>query len=322
MIARHLLVASWRRRSCRTLAVERQLAWTCRHGAAGAAALAAGVAGAAAAKAAVHCEAVEPAPAPRTALPPRPVQHVLRPDVDPRIDASVMIRFDPPEHLRTGAAIIVVPGGNYEQCCMGKEGHQVAVWLNGLGVTAIVLRYRLLPEGHYWPAQLEDLELALRLVRGNATAWRVDRSRVGVIGFSAGGHLAGVAATSGDSSVRPNAQILVYPCIDTTKPDWWPWTTAEGFPPGEDSVHLRVTPEAPPAFLAVSTEDGLCTAEDNTEPYAAKLRAAGVPVEHVVRPMGKHGHGIRGGWTESCEAWLGRLGWTTPSTSGRKRLLA
>lgn len=245
----------------------------------------------------------------QTPLPPRPCHHVLRPNSDPRTDGSLIIRFDPPEHLRTGAAFIVMPGGNYEHLSMSKEGHQVAVWLNSLGITAFVLRYRLLPEGHYWPCQLDDFELAMQTIRSNASAWRIDRDRIGVLGFSAGGHLAGFAAVSQEASLRPNLQILVYPTIDVTKPDWWPWTTKEGFPPPEASVHLHVHPKVPPAFLTVSTEDGLCTAEDNTEPYAEKLKASGVPVDHFVKPMGKHGHGLKGGWTEPCALWLARHGW-------------
>eukprot|EP00928_Gymnodinium_smaydae_P051488 TRINITY_DN35038_c0_g1_i1.p1 TRINITY_DN35038_c0_g1~~TRINITY_DN35038_c0_g1_i1.p1 ORF type:complete len:362 (-),score=77.21 TRINITY_DN35038_c0_g1_i1:93-1127(-) len=267
---------------------------------------------AAAGGASLRCEdrrVAASAAAASTSLPPRPVCQALRPEVDPRIDASAIIRFDPLEHLRTGAAIIVLPGGNYEELAMKHEGHQVAVWLNSLGITAIVLRYRLLPEGHYWPAQLEDLSLTMKIVRDAASEWRIDADRVGVLGFSAGGHLAGSAAVARDAVVRPNAQILVYPCIDVTKPEWWPWTTKEGFPPPEASVHLQAGAHAPAAFLAVSTEDGLCTAEDNTEPYAQKLRDCGVPVEHLVQPMGKHGHGLKGGWTETCEAWLVRLGW-------------
>lgn len=206
--------------------------------------------------------------------------------------------------------MVIFPGGNYEEVCMSKEGHQVAVWLNSLGITAFVLRYRCLPEGHYWPAQLEDAELAMRLVRSNSTAWRVDRKRVGVIGFSAGGHLAAMIANSEDALVRPDLQILVYPAIDTTKPAWWPWRADQGFPPPEDSPHLFAGQSSPPAFLAVSTEDGLCTAEENTQPYADRLRAIGVPVEHFVKPMGKHGHGLNGGWSDACAAWLGGRGWS------------
>ncbi|CAK0891267.1 unnamed protein product, partial [Prorocentrum cordatum] len=141
-------------------------------------------------------EAPPPPPgARRTPLPPRPVPRALRPELDPRVDPSMLMRFDPPEHLRTGAAFVVLPGGNYEKCSMLNEGQKVAVWLNSLGITAFVLRYRCIPEGHYWPAPMEDLELAgaprarerhrvaggprprggHRLLRGRPPGWRGGR---------------------------------------------------------------------------------------------------------------------------------------------------
>jgi len=249
---------------------------------------------------------------PAIATPPRPTHHVLRPNVDPRIDNSVLIRYDPPTHMRSGATVIICPGGNYENCAMDHEGQKVAVWLSGLGITAFVLRYRLLPEGHYWPAPLEDFELAIQHVRSNAAGWGLDPQRIGVMGFSAGGHLAGMAATSEDPALRPNAQILVYPAIDCTKPDWWPWKAVEGHPPPEASPLLRVSSSTPPTFLTVSSDDDCCSAEDNTTPYAERLQAAGVPVEHFVKSMGKHGHGLQGGWVPICEAWLARRAWTSP----------
>lgn len=246
---------------------------------------------------------------PDSQVPPRPLHYILRPDVDPRIDKSILIRYDPMEELRTGAAIVILPGGNYEDCCVKGEGQHVAAWLSSLGITAFVLRYRLLPEGHYWPAQLEDLETAMHMIRTNSEEWRVDKNRIGVIGFSAGGHLAAMNATTSKELVKPNLQILVYPTIDVTKPDWWPWRSAEGFPVPAESPHLLVTNATPPAFLAVSSEDGLCTAEENTQPYAERLQAAGVPFEHFIKSMGKHGHGTNGGWTTPCAEWLVQRGW-------------
>merc|ERR1711865_1229124 len=100
---------------------------------------------------------------------------------------------------------------------------------------------------------------AMKLLRSRAKAWRIDTNRIGVLGFSAGGHLAGMGANSKKPEVRPDAQILIYPTIDVTKPDWWPWRVEEGFAPPEDSVHLHVHSTTPPAFLAVSSEDGMCT---------------------------------------------------------------
>lgn len=224
-------------------------------------------------------------------------------------DESYLLRFDP-EGGRSGACVIILPGGNYEKVCMDKEGEHVASWLNSLGITAYVLRYRCIPEGHRWPAQWEDFRLAMQMVHADVRSWSsAGPEKIGVLGFSAGGHLAAFAATAEDADGL-DAQILVYPCIDTTKPDHWPWDPAKGFPPPSDSAHLRVTSKTCPAFLAVSSEDGVCTAEDNTEPYRRRLQAHGVPAVHLVKPMGKHGHGLRGGWPKVCELWLEERGWT------------
>jgi len=252
----------------------------------------------------VHNDVQSPAEVP----PPKPFVYVLRPDLDPRLDASTLTRYDPPAHLRTGAAVVIMPGGNYD-FCSAIESQPVAVWFNSLGITGFVLRYRCVSEGHYWPAQWEDYKAAFRLICKNATEWQIDRNRIGVIGFSAGGHLAGMAATTQDPSLRPNAHILVYPSIDVKKPDHWYWKVEEGYPGEEDSLHLRVTSSVPPAFLTVSTEDVVCVAEEQTDPYAAALKAAGVPFEYFKKPMGNHGHALKGGWTAACEKWLVNLGW-------------
>eukprot|EP00931_Biecheleriopsis_adriatica_P044989 TRINITY_DN25784_c0_g1_i1.p1 TRINITY_DN25784_c0_g1~~TRINITY_DN25784_c0_g1_i1.p1 ORF type:complete len:318 (-),score=27.75 TRINITY_DN25784_c0_g1_i1:69-1022(-) len=242
-------------------------------------------------------------------FPSPPKHHVLRPHMDPRVDQAVLVRYDPPPDIaRTGAAVVICPGGNYESCAQ-HEGQPVAVWLAQLGIVAFVLRYRLISEGHYWPAQLEDLELAMADIRKNADAWRVDPKKIGVMGFSAGGHLASYAATRSAAPWRPDAQILVYPCIDTTKPESWPWQTHEGFPSSADSTHLSISSGTPPAFLVCSTEDGLCDAHENTDVFARGLQAAGVPYEYVKKAMGKHGHGLKGGWLSQCTAWLQKLGW-------------
>lgn len=254
------------------------------------------------------------------ALPPPPKHHILRPHLDPRIDQTLLIRYDPPAGIRrTGAAVVICPGGNYENLA-NHEGQPVAQWLARLGIVSFVLRYRLISEGYYWPSQLQDLELAIADIRRNAEAWQVEAGKIGVIGFSAGGHLASYAATRSALPWRPNAQILVYPTIDTTKPDYWPWKAEEGFPPAFESTHIDVPSNAPPAFLVCSTEDGLCEAHENTDVFAEKLTAAGVPFEYVKKAMGKHGHGLKGGWQAQCEDWLRKLGWAikdSPHTPSR-----
>lgn len=251
-----------------------------------------------------------------TLLPARPVIRILRPHRDVRQDASIMVRFDPPKHLRTRAAIIIMPGGNYESVSH-SEGQPVAAWLNSLGITAFVLRYRCISEGHYWPAQWEDYVAAFHMILSNAESWDIDKRRIGVMGFSAGGHLAATAAVNDNVTTQPNAQILVYPCIDVTKPDSWPWKVEEGFPAPEESPHFHVTTRSPPAFLTVSTDDTICTAKENTEPYVDALQAAGVPVTYFKQPMGGHGHGLSGGWTFHCEKWLMDLGWAQRVSQGQ-----
>jgi len=241
----------------------------------------------------------------------------LRPHLPPEVDASALTRFDPTEELRTGAAFIVCPGGDYVAVDPNAdEGRPIAQWLARLGITAFVLRYRTVPEGHRWPAQLEDVELALRTVRGGSAEAGLDPRRVGVMGFSAGGHLASSAATRSDSTWRPDLQVLLYPTIDTTKPDWWPWDASAGWPAPTDSTHLHVSPSTPPAFVVCSTEDDISTDTDNCSPYVTRLRAARVPVEHFVRPMGQHGFHLCGGWTDACVEWLAERQWIAPLPVG------
>jgi len=182
-----------------------------------------------------------------------------------------------------------------------------------LGITAFVLRYRCTSEGHYWSAQWEDYKTAFDIIISKTERWGIDSHRIGVMGFSAGGHLAAVAAVTEDTAAQLSAQILVYPCIDVTKPDSWPWKVAEGFPATEDSPHLHVTPCSPRAFVTVSSDDTICTAKENAEPYVEALQAAGVPVKYFKKSMGEHGHALSGGWTIHCEKWLVDLGWACTS---------
>jgi len=173
---------------------------------------------------------------------------------------SIQIYLAPADKA-TGAAILVCPGGGYEHLAP-HEGHDVAVWLSSIGVTAVVLKYRLGPRYHY-PAQLQDAQRALRTMRGKASGWKIDPQRVGVMGFSAGGHLASTAATHFDDgdpgaadpierqSCRPDVAILCYPYqhgrhgvgLAPNEPELstWPnllvnWLRARGFLKGNQPV--------------------------------------------------------------------------------------
>jgi acetyl esterase/lipase len=234
--------------------------------------------------------------------------------------------YVPPAEKATGAAVVVCPGGGYGGLA-DHEGRPIAEWLNSLGVTAVVLRYRLAPDFHH-PAMLQDAARAIRTVRANAASWGVDPHRIGVIGFSAGGHLASSIAThfdAGDPSAadpvervssRPDRAILIYPVISLVHP-----STHQGSkqnllgknpPPGlaeELSSELKVTADTPPTFLAHTNEDTPVPPE-NSLLFALALRKAKVPVELHVFEKGPHGLGLgRAGfafseWPGLCAKWL------------------
>ncbi len=225
----------------------------------------------------------------------------------------------PPEGKATGAAIVVLPGGGYGGLAP-HEGAPVAEWLNGNGVTAFVLRYRLGPKYHH-PVELGDAQRAIRYVRAHAADWKVDPHRVGILGFSAGGHLASTAAThfdEGDAkaedaverqSSRPDVQILIYPVV-TMGPGGHGGSARNllGDKPTPELLELlsnekQVTAKTPPAFLVHSTVDKAVPVS-NSDNYAEALKTAGVPYEYVRGEYGGHGFGVKEFWTKPCEEWL------------------
>lgn len=233
----------------------------------------------------------------------------------------------PPAGKATGAAMIVCPGGCYAFHA-GGEGKPIADWFASQGVTAFVLRYRLGPKYHH-PVELGDAQRAIRLVRSHAAEWKLDPKQIGIIGFSAGGHLASTAATHFDKgdpkatdrvdrvSSRPDLQILVYPVI-TMGPGGHGESRFHllgGFPNEklveELSNEKHVTRQTPPAFLVHSTADTLVPV-GNSDEYAKSLKAAGVPYEYVRGEMGGHGFGLQG-WTAQCAAWLTTQGFVKPA---------
>jgi acetyl esterase/lipase len=225
------------------------------------------------------------------------------------------VRYDPDDDCKTGAIILVIPGGNYDESSInGGEGQPVAQWFVDIGITAVVLQYRCVSTGHYWPAQFEDWEECARQVKEAAPSWGCDPDRMGVIGFSAGGHLAAYAALKAHPDIKPKLQILVYPAIDTLSPydgDMDPWRADQGHPAVEASIHLLAHADAPPAFLAGIAADRYTPAEENTDVYAKKLDTLGVPCEYVLNEDEEedHGCGLQDWWTEPCAAWLRKHGW-------------
>lgn len=238
--------------------------------------------------------------------------------------------YAPPAGKATGAAVVVCPGGGYGGLA-GHEGKPIAEWLNTLGVTGIVLKYRLGPRYQH-PVMMQDVNRAVRIVRANAKEWKLDPKRIGIIGFSAGGHLASTAATHFDEgdpnaadpvdrvSSRPDLAMLIYPVITMTDPYTHGGSRRNllGEHPSQDLITLmsnekQVTAKTPPTFLVASTEDTVVPCE-NSLLFAMACRKAGVLVELHVYEHGPHGFGLGGNdpvlssWPVSCGKWLERHG--------------
>src|SRR5258708_36728185 len=136
------------------------------------------------------------------------IQLLRQGDTDP--EASAISIFLPPAASAVGTGVVICPGGGYAHLAMEKEGSKVAEWMNSLGVAAFVLKYRLGPKFHH-PSQLEKAQQTIRMVRQQAASFAILPNRIGIMGFSAGGHLAATASTHFDPATRPDFSILCYP---------------------------------------------------------------------------------------------------------------
>jgi len=226
-----------------------------------------------------------------------------------------------------GTAIVICPGGGYGGLVTGAEGHGIAAWLNRNGITGIVLEYRLPAGRSYVP--LLDAQRAIRTARGNTKAWGIDPSKIGIMGFSAGGHLASTAGTHFDdgdpkaddpierNSSRPDFMILVYPVITMgAKTHGGSRTNLLGKNPDAKLVELfsnekQVTPKTPPAFLAHAKDDR-AVVPDNSKAFYEALRMQKVPAKYLELPSGGHGlNGYKGpmwdAWQEQSLAWLAEM---------------
>jgi acetyl esterase/lipase len=249
-------------------------------------------------------------------------------------DTPSVTAYLPPADRAVGTGVVVFPGGGYAHLTVDKEGVQVAHWLNDLGVAAFVVHYRLGPRYHH-PIMLEDARRAMRLVRARASEWSIDPHRIGVIGFSAGGHMASTAGTHFDrgnaasadvverQSSRPDFMVLVYPVITMDMPfaHRGSRTNLLGENPSPQLVRTmsnetQVTPDTPPAFLVASTDDAVVPVE-NTLLFYRALHDAGVPVEMHVYEHGQHGFGLGqddaalATWPALCAEWMRRHAWLT-----------
>lgn len=234
----------------------------------------------------------------------------------------------------SGSAVVVAPGGGYVFLAANHEGRQVANWLNSMGVAAFVLTYRLGPKYHH-PIELGDAQRAIRLVRARAKEFNILPNRVGMMGFSAGGHLASTTATHFDggntsaedpierASSRPDFVILGYPVISMSAA--YTHTGSAKALLGENpdprlleelSSELRVTPQTPPTFLFTTSEDTAVPAENSVAFYLA-LHKAGVPAELHIFEKGPHGVGLAPGdaalgeWPKLVANWLRSRGLLT-----------
>jgi acetyl esterase/lipase len=226
-------------------------------------------------------------------------------------------------------AIVVLPGGGYG----GKAPHEaepIALWLNSLGISAFVLDYRVAPYRN--PIPLVDARRAIQFVRSRAVEWSVDPQRVGILGFSAGGHLASTTGTHFESfpgpedpvsqySSRPDAMVLCYPVISFGK--FAHLGSMENLlgpnPPGDVreafSNEKQVSTHTPPTFLWHTADDASVPVE-NSLLFAQALSACRVPFELHIYPSGQHGLGLAteyphvGTWTKTCAGWLDTLGFT------------
>lgn len=261
-------------------------------------------------------------------------------------DVPSVTVYRPAPAKSTGAAVVICPGGGYAFLADDHEGKQVADWLNSLGVTGVVLKYRIAPRYHH-PAPIQDAQRAIRTVRAHAADWGVDPGRVGIIGFSAGGHLASTAGTHFDKghpdspdpverqSCRPDLLILAYPVIAlaTEYGHTGSLRNLLGENPARELVESlsnekRVSRETPPTFLVHTNEDSGVVPE-NSLLFALALRRQGVPLELHIFEAGQHGLGLGVGapehnvkpneafkaWPPLCATWLKLHGFLDPPRS-------
>lgn len=261
---------------------------------------------------------VWPAKAPDEARPEKPESSATKGNVTRITDVftPTLTVYPAPKDKNTGASVIICPGGGYSILAWDLEGVEVAQWLNSIGVTGVILKYRVpekRPEGdvnHFPP--LEDAQRAISLVRSKAKEWEIDPDRIGILGFSAGGHLTVLACTQSDHrsyepideadkvSCRPDFGIPIYPA----------WLNVEG--KDELKSEFPVTKQTPPMFIACAADDHISNI-GSAVLYLA-LKHAGVPAEVHIYAKGGHGFGLRHSanpcstWPERCEAWMSSQG--------------
>ncbi|MGD0341429.1 MAG: alpha/beta hydrolase [Bacteroidales bacterium] len=236
--------------------------------------------------------------------------------------------FLPPKDKATGTAVLICPGGGYTALAFGHEGNAIASWLNDNGIAGIILKYRLpsdliMKDKSIGP--LQDAQEAMRIIRRNAFAWNIDPKKVGVIGFSAGGHLASTLSThyaekvydvTDTVSARPDFSILIYPVItmDASFTHAGSRKNLLGNNPSDEAIkhfsnELQVNEKTPPAFMVHSADDQTVPVKNSIE-YYEQLVKYNIPSELHVFQKGGHGYGLGGSrdtqsaWPALCISWL------------------
>jgi acetyl esterase/lipase len=242
------------------------------------------------------------------------------------VSIPLLTVYPAPGAHKPAPVIVVCPGGGYGTLAYNKEGDEIAAWLNTLGITAAVLKYRV-PGNR--DGAFDDIQRAVRLVRAHAAEWKIDATKVGVMGFSAGGHLCARLSTNYDDaaypaiddvdqlSCRPDFVALIYPAYLAKKlpPEKKKGETVQ--PPIPDDPELRevapelkITSQTPPTFIAQTDDDHAFIM--GTKAYYAALQQAHVPSSFAEFDKGGHGYGLRSksavkAWPDKCEAWLKSL---------------
>ncbi|MCH2181922.1 MAG: alpha/beta hydrolase [Mariniblastus sp.] len=252
-------------------------------------------------------------------------------------DKPTLICYPAPPQTSSGTAIVICPGGGYGHLAMDHEGHQVARWLNDNGISAFICDYRHRNKGYGHPAPMQDVQRAIATVRSRSDQWKIDENQIGVLGFSAGGHLASTAAThfgegnpqSEDGvervSNRPDFAILCYPVIAFDEPFTHRGSQRNLLGKNPDpellkslSNEKRVTPQTPPCFLWHTTADTGVLPENSIRFYQA-LVENDVPAELHLYEKGRHGLGLARGipgtsnWPAELIEWLRHHGWAPPA---------
>ncbi len=236
------------------------------------------------------------------------------------VSSPTITLYPPPKGQETGAAVVVFPGGGYNLLAIDKEGTEICAWLNSIGVTAILLKYRVPDSGPYpkSSAALQDAQRAVGLVRAHAADWHIDPHRIGVLGFSAGAHLAAALSNQYESriyspvdaadkvSCRPDFAVIIYPGYLAQ--------------PGSSALNpaIKIDPDGPPVFLLQAEDDPVRV--ENSLAYYLALKNAKIPVEMHLYAVGGHGYGLRSPanlpihtWPQTVNVWFHTIGVLIPA---------